>query len=242
MSTFMHVIPEELQDQPASQVTAEGSLREHSRSAVGTWDLESFAEEQIRGLVRQLFLAGSKPSRQVVFAAVNGETDIAALCRQAAEALSEESYGTTCLLEAHFPTPRGNSTSTEIFNADHQPVRLIRDCAVRVSNKLWYAPADVFLGERNGGISPKWLRPRLAEFRLEFDHLLIQAPAATATNQAALLARLCDGLVLVLEANSTRRAAAQMAKERLIAAHVRLLGTVLTERTFPIPRAIYERI
>lgn len=238
MSTFIHVIPEGVQAAAGHRVSAESHLREVPRVAAAGWDLESFAEEQLRGLVRQLYLAGSKPSRQVVFAAVDSETDVSELCRQAAEALSEESYGATCLLEADFEKPQ----AVPIKNSDHRSPGLLRDQGVRISNKLWYMPAEVFVGERNGGMSASWLRPRLAEFRLEFDHLLIQAPAASLTNQAALLARLCDGLVLVLAANSTRRAAAQKAKERLMAAHVRLLGTVLTERTFPIPRAIYERV
>jgi protein-tyrosine kinase len=46
--------------------------------------------------------------------------------------------------------------------------------------------------------------------------------------------------VLVLEANSTRRVAARKAKQALEAANVRVLGTVLNNRTFPIPEKIYR--
>ena len=53
---------------------------------------------------------------------------------------------------------------------------------------------------------------------------------------------LCDGIVLVVEANSTRRVAAQKVKERLHAANARLLGAVLSDRTFPIPEAIYRKL
>lgn len=95
---------------------------------------------------------------------------------------------------------------------------------------------------QSNGFSTAWLRSRLAELRLEFDYLVIQAPSVGATNQAAMMARLCDGLVLIVEANSTRRASAIKVKEMLDAAHVRLLGTVLSERTFPIPQAIYQRV
>jgi Mrp family chromosome partitioning ATPase len=49
-------------------------------------------------------------------------------------------------------------------------------------------------------------------------------------------------LVLVVQANATRRDAARKAKESLQAANVRLLGAVLDNRTFPIPDAIYQRI
>ena len=49
-----------------------------------------------------------------------------------------------------------------------------------------------------------------------------------------------DGVVLVLEANSTRRVAARKAQQAVEAANVRVLGTVLNNRTFPIPEKIYR--
>jgi Mrp family chromosome partitioning ATPase len=48
--------------------------------------------------------------------------------------------------------------------------------------------------------------------------------------------------VLVIEANYTRRSSAQKAKELLHAANVRVLGTILSGRTFPIPDGIYRRL
>jgi succinoglycan biosynthesis transport protein ExoP len=53
---------------------------------------------------------------------------------------------------------------------------------------------------------------------------------------------LCDGMVLVVEANLTRRVAAQKVKEKLHAANARLLGAVLSQRTFPIPQTIYKKL
>jgi Mrp family chromosome partitioning ATPase len=49
-------------------------------------------------------------------------------------------------------------------------------------------------------------------------------------------------MVLVVQANSTRRVTAQKVKEKLQAANARLLGTVLSERTFPIPETIYKKL
>jgi succinoglycan biosynthesis transport protein ExoP len=56
------------------------------------------------------------------------------------------------------------------------------------------------------------------------------------------LGQLTDGLVLVLEANSTRREAALRITENLNAAHVQILGAVLNKRTFPIPGPLYSRL
>jgi hypothetical protein len=83
---------------------------------------------------------------------------------------------------------------------------------------------------------------RLAELRRSFDYTLIHGRASGTCTEAALLGSLCDGVVLVVEANSTRRVTAQKVKERLHSANARLLGAVLSQRTFPIPQAIYRRL
>jgi len=56
---------------------------------------------------------------------------------------------------------------------------------------------------------------------------------------AAILA---DGAVLVLKAGHTRRPVARLAIAELEAAGVKILGTVLNQRDYPIPEAIYKRI
>ena len=71
---------------------------------------------------------------------------------------------------------------------------------------------------------------------------MLYGPPATTGSEAALLGSLCDGVVLVVEANSTRRVAAQKVKDKLREASARLLGTVLCGRTFPIPDIIYKKL
>ena len=74
----------------------------------------------------------------------------------------------------------------------------------------------------------------------EFAHVVISAPPIGLYTDAALLAQKTDGIVLVLEANATRRMAALKAKQALMASNVRVLGTVLNNRTFPIPEKVYR--
>jgi Mrp family chromosome partitioning ATPase len=59
---------------------------------------------------------------------------------------------------------------------------------------------------------------------------------------AIALGQLSDGIVLVLEAESTRREAALIAVEHLRSSNVPILGAVLNKRTFPIPHSIYKRL
>jgi Mrp family chromosome partitioning ATPase len=96
--------------------------------------------------------------------------------------------------------------------------------------------------ENEAGLSVEWLPGRLRELRLEFDYTILHGPPAALCSDATLLGYLSDGVVLVLEANSTRRAAAQRAVQMLQAANAKLLGSVLSKRTFPIPERIYRNL
>jgi Mrp family chromosome partitioning ATPase len=91
-------------------------------------------------------------------------------------------------------------------------------------------------------LSSERLRARLTDLRREFDYVLIGAPPVNLFAETLVLGQIADGLVLVVQANATRRDAARKAKESLQDANVRVLGAVLDNRTFPIPDAIYTRI
>jgi hypothetical protein len=244
MSTFVDLLPQRFDD--VCEARAIGIAREESRSlGPAVWDAEAFAEEQIRGLVRQVFLPGwPKPARQVVFSAVEPETDISAICMQVGLVLSAQVSGTTCLVEANLNGP-GLEQVVESNGHDliaNQEQTAFRDPSHRLSNELWLTTRNVFYGENKNGLSGIWLRDRLAELRDSFDYTVLYGPPAGVGSEAAMLGNLCDGMVLVLEANSTRRVAAQKVKEKLHAANARLLGVVLSGRTFPIPEAVYRKL
>jgi len=83
---------------------------------------------------------------------------------------------------------------------------------------------------------------RLLELRQQFHYVLVQVPPLSGNPQTLLLGKLADGVVMILEAHSTRREAACRAKQDLDAAKVHLLGAVLNNLTFPIPDALYARL
>jgi Mrp family chromosome partitioning ATPase len=86
------------------------------------------------------------------------------------------------------------------------------------------------------------MKERIAELRSEFDYLLIDAPPLNSYADGMIFGRLADGVVLVLEANTTRREAALRVTESLRAMKIPVLGAVLNNRTFPIPEAVYKRL
>jgi Mrp family chromosome partitioning ATPase len=85
-------------------------------------------------------------------------------------------------------------------------------------------------------------RERFAELRAAFDFVLISAPGLSREPEATSIGQLADGVVLIVEANHSRRETVRRAKEQLECAGVRLLGAVLDQRTFPIPESLYRRL
>ena len=209
------------------------------------WDPIRFGEEQIRSLVSQVFLPGRpKPARQVVFSAVDSDTNVATICMQVGQVLSGQVSGSVCVVQSNFhlradevvaKAHRTRAVGEEKFGS-------LRSSSRRLSSNLWLVPADIFAEGKESGFSAEPLSGRVAELRLDFDYAVLCGPPAGNCSQAALLGHLCDGIVLVLDANSTRRVAAQKVKEALYAANARLLGIVLNERTFPIPDGIYRKL
>jgi Mrp family chromosome partitioning ATPase len=86
------------------------------------------------------------------------------------------------------------------------------------------------------------MRILVDELRKEFEYVLIDAPALTAYADGVVLGHLADGVVLVLEANVTRREAALRVAQRMHDMRLKVLGAVLNKRTFPIPDSVYHRL
>jgi Mrp family chromosome partitioning ATPase len=74
------------------------------------------------------------------------------------------------------------------------------------------------------------------------DWVLFDTPPLNSYNDAITLAARTDGVVLVLEAEKTRREVVQKVCERLEESGIRILGTVLNKRRMYIPDWAYNRL
>jgi len=210
-------------------------------------DLKMQTREETFRLVRQLFLPGGVMPQVVIFAAVEHGGGSTSVCARTADALSAHVDGLVLVVDADLRSPAlhryfgmessSSATREELICV---PVRQ-KDREFGGSN-LWLLPGA--RGDANS-YSPQYfdrLRSRVSELRKDFTCILIDAPPINAYADAALLGEVADGLVMVLEANYTRREAALRAKETLSTAGVRVLGAVLNKRTFPIPERLYWKL
>jgi receptor protein-tyrosine kinase len=69
----------------------------------------------------------------------------------------------------------------------------------------------------------------LAKLRDRFDVVLIDAPPLLPVSDAAVLGGSADGIILVVRHAHARREQVAMVYERLVAANVRLIGTIFTQ-------------
>jgi hypothetical protein len=205
------------------------------------WSPQDFAREQIRGLVRQVFSSQQEHRvRQVVFSAVDLETDVASVCLQVGKALALETRESIAIVGADAHMARVANIRLDHTRLDHKCVT--RSKCVAVAGNLWQVPGIGSLENSERFPSVRNWHARLEELRNGFEYAVIHGPPAGISSEAALLGQLADGIILVVGAHSTRRATALKIKETMGAAQARILGTVLSERTFPIPERIYRRL
>jgi len=82
----------------------------------------------------------------------------------------------------------------------------------------------------------------LRELAERYDHVIIDAPPVNRHAAVQALAGLTDGVVLVTKAGITRRESVAEAKKRIELAQGKIIGVVLNQREFPIPRFLYDRL
>jgi hypothetical protein len=201
------------------------------------WEPGDFAREQIRGLVRRVFFSGPQPAKRVVFSAVEPHIDISSICDQVARALALETRLQVALMGR-------TQTPEEARNVSREEATSIKSSFNRLAPNLWYVQRSSVSGgdsAHEAGTVFDWLSC-LAELRSQFEYAVIEGPAAGLSSEAALLGQMTDGIILVLGAHRTRKATAQKIKQSLEGAQSRILGTVLSERRFPIPEGIYSRL
>jgi hypothetical protein len=211
--------------------------------ATNEWNREDFAREQIRGLVQRVFFAsGGRPIAQVVFSAAEPHTDVASICDQVGWALALETSAHIALVGRASCSVNGGAGETLRDDPWPSGRAAIKSWSRQTAVNLWRVPgfAGRECGEESG--TGRYWASWLADLRKEFEYAVIQGPAAGISSEAGLLGQLTDGIILVVGAHSTRRATARKIKETLEGAQSRLLGTVLSERRFPVPERIYRRL
>jgi hypothetical protein len=194
-------------------------------------------DEPAFALMHQLFFPSATLRRtSILLAAVDAPSKASSLSEKIAINLAQVSGGMVGILESASPAQRNPWQGKEL------PVGFGRGLwqmySSRVAERVWQIPVALLGHEPNEkrGLTCDGLK----ELRSAFDYFVLSA--SITDSETPSLCNLCEAAVLVLTANITRREAALKAKEQLLRQGVTLLGTVLDQRTMPIPESIYRRL
>ena len=230
----MSTLGELLREMPVAAEECVIPIRAEKSARTIDFPTDSIRDEQMHALVQKLFFRPEAGLvRNVGFTPVDESTRGAALCLEIARTLSEEGKYDVGLIDA----------STGAVPLEQQLQIPAPPCAQvtwPVASRLWFVPRQSWWQE--AGLQPVTDEnlEQLRGYMTEFDFsIMCCAPVSWLT---ARIAQSCDGVVLVLTANKTRRLVAAQIKERLSKAQVPVLGTILVERRFPIPRGLYRSL
>ena len=125
---------------------------------------------------------------------------------------------------------------------DDQTPPLAQDCIVRLSDQRF----DVLpcgLHERSGErLDPELLRGLLQRLTTDYRFVVIDGDAIYAGADSLVMSPLVDGVILVINADDTRREVAQAASQRLSLAGARLVGSVFNRRRYYMPTWLYNHL
>jgi len=207
---------------------------------------DAIGREQLLALAQRLFLAtDGKPDtgpRQVVFCGIDEAEGTSVLCAQLGRLLASQVASQVCIVDANVRAPSlrrlldvERSDGPSSLQAAPQ-AQLVQ----QIASNLWLISGHLAATSGGATASLDQIRSQIKGLPPEFAYVVINAPPVGLYSDAAILGQWADGVVLVLEANSTRRVAACKAKQTLEAANVPVLGAVLNNRTLPIPEKIYR--
>ena len=167
------------------------------------------------------------------FAPLESSAATAQLCIDLARLLAADGKFNVGLLEA-------SSSEFSVAGQLHLPMPADVSSPWLIAPRLWVAPRESWWSQAGRQPPTGQNLQRLRELTSEFDFSIVHCPPVSAL--AMRVARCCDGLVLVLTANRTRRMVATQVKDYLHNAAIPLLGAVLAERHFPVPDGLYRKL
>lgn len=206
------------------------------------------SEPEICKLVQNLFVLNSITApRVVLFSPVVRSAEPDFVVARVAEALVDQHVGNICVVDVDVPRPSlhayfnvANMFGFTSLLGNHEPLHTMAH-GVAGSN-LTVVTSGPWTRAWTNLMASESTTDRLRELRSQFDFVLISAPPVNEVPSIVAMGQRSDGAVLVVEAHDTKRDVALRVKQEWERANTRLLGAVLNNRTFPIPKALYERL
>lgn len=180
--------------------------------------------------------------RIVMFTSPQGGEGTSTVALQFAQVLARDQGLRPLLVDTHVQRP---AFEADAANRCARPSARVAEPeagqAGVVAANLFVAPVPD--DQRQAGLyQPAILRQLLEGAASGFDWIVIDGPPVLDSPDAAALASIADGVVLVVQAGRSKRPVLTRAADLLRKAGAQVLGSVLNRRVLEIPEFIYRRI
>lgn len=127
-----------------------------------------------------------------------------------------------------------------VFDDDTPP--LPQDCIMRLSDQSFDVLPCGLRGRNGERLDPQLLRNLFERLAVDYRFVVIDSEAVYAGADSLVMGPLVDGVILVVNADDTRREVAQAASQRLALAGARLVGSVFNRRRYYMPTWLYNNL
>lgn len=225
-------------------------VRRSRISSAEKWDIPAGIREHYEAFKEQLLLGpkGSKKVPRVL--AITGSHDkegVSTVAANLAATLARPGDGQVLLIDADLRHPcvhqifearlspgladilaNGQSSEGVIVSSPVQNLRIL-SAGTADGNLSEMFDSDGFINLLNS-------------IKKDYRFVVVDLPAVNEASWAVRLARLCDGVGLVVEAERSRWEVVQRTKELLVNSNANVLGVVINKRRFYIPKWLYRTL
>lgn len=182
----------------------------------------------------------------LILSSVHGE-GASSVCSQFARSLAQGGEESVLLVDADLRTPRQH----HFFDLEREDGlvellegKLSTDQVVKKTRQsnLFVVTAGGPTEDPSRLLGTPRLKEALTEWKQQYTYIICDSSPALAYADAIILARLANGVILVVQAGKTRWEVIRKAQDTLNNAKATLLGVVLNKRQYVIPKRIYRRL
>jgi len=225
-------------------------VRRSRISPAEKWDIPASIREYYEAFKEQLLLGpkGSKKVPRVL--AITGSHDkegVSTVAANLAATLARPGDGQVLLIDADLRHPSAH----RIFEAQLSPgLADILANSQSSEGVIVSSPVQnlriLSAGTAEGNLSEMFdsegFINLLNSVKKDYRFVVVDLPAVNEASWAVRLARLCDGVGLVVEAERSRWEVVQRTKELLVNSNANVLGVIINKRRFYIPKWLYRTL
>lgn len=108
-----------------------------------------------------------------------------------------------------------------------------------IENSFYFLPFGTSDENYSNFLRDKSLNVLIDQFKVKYNYIIYDAPQVLEVSDTMLLAKNFDKTLLVVESEKTRWEVAQMVQEKLTNAGAEILGAILNQRKYYIPKIFY---